>query len=405
MTHKTKTIVLLIGFFTYVVLGMPSGLLGVAWPSIRSSFNLPLSAMGTLLTIYTIGYIASSFCTGWLLARLGAARLLMIGCLLIGGGVLGYILAPAWLIMVACGVLLGLGNGIVDGGLNVYVAENYEARHMNWLHAFFGIGVTIGPVIMTATLNRGWPWQWGYLPVLVPVVVLSVSLWLTRTWWQDSKALPTAASPHGPVAQASIRQSLLLPVVWLGMMVFMLHPGIEFIAGQWTYTLFTEGRAIDTTLASRWISIYWASLTVGRIVLGPVADRIGVNRLLRLCMLGIIAGAALMWWNPTVLVSFLGLALIGFGVAPQYPSMMSAAPGWMGKAHAANAIGFMVATGSAGVALLPGLVGVLADRVGLEVVGPFTIVATLVMLVLFQLLLRQSSAGAPSVTGAPTGEA
>jgi fucose permease len=405
VTQKTKTVVLLIGFFTYVVLGMPSGLLGVAWPSIRTSFALPLSAMGTLLTTMTIGYIVSSFSTGWLLARLGAPRLLMIGCLLIGAGVLGYILAPAWLVMVACGVLLGLGNGVVDGGLNVYVAENYEARHMNWLHAFFGIGVTIGPIIMTATLNRGWVWQWGYLPVLLPVALLAIAYWLTRSWWQGSEAGTTAASPNRPIARASSRRSLLLPVVWLGMLVFLLHPGVEFIAGQWTYTLFTEGRAIDTTLASRWISIYWASLTVGRIVLGPVADRIGVNRLLRLCMLGIMAGAALLWWNPTVLVSFLGLAVIGFGVAPLYPSMMSAAPGWMGRAHAANAIGFMVAAGSAGVALLPGLVGVLADRVGLEVVGPFTIVATLIMLVLFQVLLRQSSASASSGIGAPNGAA
>ena len=145
MKRRTEILVLAIAFASYVLLGLPSGLLGVAWPSIRESFGLSLDAMGTMLTTVTIGYSLSSFNSGRLIARFGAGALLMIGSILMGASVLGYVVAPNWWSMVAFGLLLGLGSGTMDAGLDTYVAENYETRHMNWLHASFGIGVTIAP--------------------------------------------------------------------------------------------------------------------------------------------------------------------------------------------------------------------------------------------------------------------
>jgi fucose permease len=176
--------------------------------------------------------------------------------------------------------------------------------------------------------------------------------------------------------------------------MFMMHTGVEFVAGQWSYTLLTEGRNIVPTIASLWTSVYWGSLTVSRLILGSLTDRIGVDRMLRLCMVGIAAGSAMLWWNVTPWVSFLGLAVIGFGVALLFPSMISSTPRWMGAAHAANAIGFQVAAGSAGITILPGLVGILAERRGLEVIGPVLVASSVIMLLLFALLVRRAAAQA-----------
>ncbi len=387
MKRRTEILVLAIAFASYVILGLPSGLLGVAWPSIRESFGLSLDAMGTMLITVTIGYILSSFNSGRLIARFGAGALLMIGSILMGASMLGYVMAPNWWSMVAFGLLLGLGSGTMDAGLNTYVAENYEARHMNWLHASFGIGVTIAPVIMTTALNTGQSWRWGYVRVVVLEAVLAACYALTRNLWRSAEPTSARADPGLPTGKARSLHSLKLPIVWLGIALFIIHPGIEFVAGNWVYSLFTEARSVAANTASLWVSIYWGSLTVGRLVLGSVADRLGVDRLLRMCMIGILLGSALVWWNVADPISFLGLALIGFGIAPLFPSMISSTTRWMGAAHAANAIGFQVAAAGVGIALLPGFAGVLAQELGLESIGPFLVGATIIMLLMYEVLV------------------
>jgi len=385
--RRTEILVLAIAFASYVLLGLPSGLLGVAWPSIRESFGLSLDAMGTMLTTVTIGHILSSFNRGRLIARFGAGALLMIGSILMGASMLGYVMAPNWWSMVAFGLLLGLGSGTTDAGLNTYIAENYEARHMNWLHASFGIGVTIAPVIMTTVLNMGQSWRWGYALVVVLEAVLAACYALTRKLWRSAEPTSARADPGLPTGKALSLHSLKLPIVWLGIVLFIMHPGIETVAGNWVYSLFTEARSVAANTASLWVSIYWGSLTVGRLVLGSVADRLGVDRLLRVCIIGILLGSVLVWWNVADPISFMGLALIGFGVAPLFPSMISSTPRWMGTAHAANAIGFQVAAAGVGIALLPGFAGVLAQKLGLEIIGPFLVGATIIMLLMYEVLV------------------
>jgi fucose permease len=185
-------------------------------------------------------------------------------------------------------------------------------------------------------------------------------------------------------------ETLRLPVVWLSIVMFFVFTGLELSGGQWPYTLFTEARSIEPAVAGIWVSIYWASLTVGRILFGIAASRIRVDTLLRAAMLGCICGAALIWWDPAevqvlgIHVSFVGLALLGFSLAPIFPLSMSNTQGLVGARHAPNAIGFQVAAASLGIAVLPGLAGVLAERRGLEVIGPFLLILAAIMLVLHE---------------------
>jgi len=385
---KSQRLPLFIAYASYIFLGMPMGLLNIAWPSIRESFGLPLDALGTLLLAVTAGYMLSSFFNGQLMAWLGTGRLLMTSSLLIGGGALGYVLAPAWWAMVVFGFVLGLGNGIVDAALNTFVAKHYQSRHMNWLHAFFGIGTFLGPLVITAILGAGLGWRPAYLVVVVPEVILATVFYLTRQRFDDTTVSPEGEGSEIPVTRTSSLVSLRMAAVWLGIALFVIHPGIESVAPQWGYPLFTEARNIDTTTASLWISIYWGALTAGRLVLGAVSDRIGVEQLLRLCMILILLGSILIWANLGQLVSFLALAVIGFGIAPMFPSMISLTPKWVGQAHTPNAIGFQVAAASIGIAALPGLSGVLAERRGLEIIGPLLVVCTVVMIALYEITVR-----------------
>jgi fucose permease len=305
----------------------------------------------------------------------------------------GYSLSPAWWIIVLLGLVTGLGGGVLDAGLNTYFATNHSANLMNWLHACFGIGATLGPVVMRAVLSGGWSWRFGFAIVGLLHVLYTIGFAATLNRWALKSSGVEDDVETRDVRARSMRSidTLKLPLVWIGVVLFFLFTGVENTTGQWAYTLFTEARSVNPDVAGFWASAYWGSLTVGRIIFGLVTDRLGVTRSLRLVMIGAMCGAILIWGNFTGWLSFVGLALMGFSVSPLFPLSISATPGRVGAEHAANAIGFQIASGGLGFSLLPALAGVLAENVGLEVIGPFLLVAAGVMFLLHEVSVRRGT--------------
>ena len=159
---RGRTVLLGIAFLAFVSLGLPDGILGVAWPSIRTAFGVTLGQLGVLLASAMVGYLASSFCAGWLVARMGVGALLVWSSLLMVANSWGYAVASAWPVMVACALLAGLGAGAIDAGINAFAAARFSAGVVTWLHACYGVGAMLGPLLMTATLAAGLGWRWGY---------------------------------------------------------------------------------------------------------------------------------------------------------------------------------------------------------------------------------------------------
>lgn len=184
--NYSKLSLILLAYVAFIALGMPDGLLGVAWPSIRAGFSIPLDALGMLLAAAVTGYMTSSFLSGTLISRMGVGNLLALSCALTGSALVGYTLVPSWWMMVALGVMAGLGAGAIDAGLNTYVAAHFGEGLMQWLHASYGIGVTLGPIIMTLALTNLDSWRVGYRVVggfqffMAACFVLTLSLWNAR---------------------------------------------------------------------------------------------------------------------------------------------------------------------------------------------------------------------------------
>jgi MFS family permease len=192
--HYPKLGLVILVFVAFIALGMPDGLIGVAWPSIRGSFSLPLDALGGLLFASVAGYLTSSFLSGRIMSFLGVGRLLAVSCTLTGVALIGYTLVPSWWMMVSLGVLSGLGAGGIDAGLNTYVAAHFSERLMQWLHASYGVGVTFGPLIMIIALNTFQTWRTGYLIVGGFQLLLAICFTITLPMWAQS------ASPSGSEA-------------------------------------------------------------------------------------------------------------------------------------------------------------------------------------------------------------
>ena len=172
------------------------------------------------------------------------------------------------------------------------------------------------------------------------------------------------------------------------MLVFFVYTGVEFVAGQWSYSLLTLGRGVPAAAAGVWVSLYWGGLMVGRVLFGVIADRVPLAQTLRVCIVAVAVGALLFWLEPTRTLSLVGLVLIGFSLAPIFASLISLTPTRVGRAHADSAIGFQIAAAGLGGAVLTGLVGVVARALGLWVIGASILVFALVLLALYEVLLR-----------------
>jgi fucose permease len=391
MHPRPRSALIAISFLAFVSLGLPDGILGVAWPSIRASFRLPLNQLGVLLAASMVGYLVSSFTSGPVVARVGVGRLLLVSSVLVVLSLGGYAAAPVWGVMLACGVLAGLGAGAIDAGINAYAAAHFAPRLVNWLHACYGVGATLGPLVMTAVLTAGLAWRWGYGLIGAIVAAMAVGFLVTLDWWEDREgaAHPATEVPADMRSEPAVAMTATLrrPRAWAGVALFFIYVGLEVTAGQWSYSLFTESRGVRPGVAGVWVGVYWGCLTLGRVIFGAAAGRFPAEWLLRSGMAGAPLAAGLVWWNAAGVTGFLGLALLGFSLAPIFPLMISLTPVRLGRAHAAHAIGFQVSAGYLGAAALPGLAGILARRLGLEVIGPFLFAAALALLAIHEVTL------------------
>lgn len=401
MTDRRRLILICLCFVAFISLGLPDGLLGVAWPGIRADFNQPLDALGWLLVASTSGYMVSSFFSGAVRRFFGIGRLLAISCIATGVALLGFTLVPVWVGFVVLGILVGVGAGAIDAGLNTYVAEHYSERLMQWLHASFGIGITLGPLIMTATLNLTGQWSPGYWLVGSAQIILGLSFFVSAKLWESpapATAEPTLTEDAGKVAathpapdakfpsgktSASFQSSLKTPAVWLSMGLFFAYTGLELTLGLWGYSLLTESRGVDAAAAGLWIAIYWGMFTLGRMVAGVFANRIGNHRLVTGSLILALAGALLLAWNPLAWVGLMAIGLVGFAFAPIFPGLVSGTRLRVGEAHLANTMGMQIAAAGIGAASLPALAGIVAERVSLEVVPGFLIIFIAVLSALY----------------------
>jgi fucose permease len=274
--------------------------------------------------------------------------------------------------MILAAFFLGSGGGAIDSSINTFAASNFSPSTVNWLHAFYGIGATTGPLLVTIMLSQHFSWHYAYVVVAVIQIALSVLFMFTQHRWRVS------GSNEVPHPTSEYLDTLKLPIVWLFMIIFFLYTGLEQGFGQWLFTILTQSRGVADEKAGLWASLYWGSLTIGRIVFGIVLTKIPVRSVLFGAVLGILLGAFLFALNLHETITLLGIMILGVSNAPVFPSLISLTPGRIGREHAATAIGVQISMAMLGGALLPGLAGFLSNDLGLEVIAlVFTIAAFL----------------------------
>lgn len=380
---------LCIAYLGFISLGLPDPIAGVAWPSARDHFSLHQSEFGLVFIALSCGYCASGFFGGSLTHAMGLGNLLWISSALVGLGMLGFSLAPTWPLFVSFAVVWGLGSGGIDTGLNAYTSHHFSAKHVNWMHACYSVGATLGPLIMTVMLHWGL-WRGGYAIVGGLLFVMTVLFIVTRDRWNDS----TVDANGDNILRIGLLATLRVPLVWMQIVLFFIYVGLEFTVGQWTFTILTESRHFPADIAGPLASTYYASIGVGRIAAGIITMRVGLDTLLRYASVTALVGTALFSIPAPAVVGCIGLMLIGLGLAPMFPCFMARTPERLGTENAIHAVGFQASAGMIGGAVMPGLAGVLSDSFGLESVTYFTALLAVLLLATHELILGMTKSRA-----------
>ncbi len=387
----------IIAFVAFIGLGLSSGLLGVAWPSMQQQFGLRLDSAGILNIVGTISYAITGFAIGRLVARFSSGTILIAGAGVMALCLLGTALSPFWWVVVLFTFISGFGTGMIDAGLNLYVATYHTAQQMNFLHACFGIGITVGPLLMTFVLVHNLPWQLGYAVVGVILIVIMVAFALTRRLW---RSVGIQTDDQQPVVRANFAQTLRLPAVWFSLATYLAYVGMELGIGQWAYTLLTESRHISPEVAGPWVGIYWGAFTGGRIFWSVVANRFKIEKVLRYSMLGTLFGTILFFWNPITAVGFIGLVIAGAAEAPIFPMLMASTAQRVGLEHAENTISLQMGFVGIGGGVVLGLIGIIGATFGPETMALAFVVMSLIAFTCHEAIyIRRKQPEPISVTG------
>jgi fucose permease len=392
LTSRPSSFLLCLAFVGFVSLGLPDAVIGVAWPSVRDTFHLRQGAVGLVLVVSGCGYLLSSFFAGRLMHAIGIGLVLAASTGLVATAMYGFAFSPIWTAFVFCAMVHGLGSGAIDSGLNGYAAHNMSARHLIWLHACYCFGALIGPVVMSAVLASGRHYSAGYSVVGGTMLAMSTLFLITHRSWGKISSTETQSKPRLP---AGMRVAIRHSAVWLQMAAFFLYTGLEVTFSQWTFTVLTESRNVSPGVAGIAVGVYWGSIGIGRIVSGMIAERVGIDRLVRFCLLGAGSGALLFAAHLPVEFAFVGLSLAGIGLAPVFPCLMSRTPRRLGMELSVHAIGFQVGAAMIGAAAVPGALGVLAGLGGLKTVPIGIVLLFCVLFLLHESLARRPDLGTP----------
>lgn len=352
-------------YLGYISLGLPDGTLGVAWPQAHASLDAKIGMAGPLLLFVTLLAAISGFSSGRVIRRFSTGRVVLISCVLTASGLLLISQAPsfAWLLLAA--LPLGFGAGAVDAGLNGYVARHYTGRHMNWLHACWGIGATCGPLVMAAALRQPDGWRLGYQVLGSTQLGLALMFLLTLQLWSLVPERTVAASAENVPESRRPTLGANSSAGWLSAGIFALYVAIEGTAGLWASSILVESRGLDPSVAGLCTSAYYGSITTGRIAVGFVVDRWGNRRLIALGTALAVVGAGLFAVANSPALAAISLVLLGLGFAPVYPCMMHEVPRRFAPAAVQTVIGRQSGASYIGGALLPAIAGYLA-QVSLE---------------------------------------
>ena len=331
---------LIVIYIVFISLGLPDSLFGVSWPVVHLDFGVRESFASVYTIIIAVCTGGVSFVAGKLIRRIGTGKVTFYSTLLTVVAMVGISFAPNLLVMMLFAVIMGYGAGAIDTGLNNYVSLHYEARHMNWLHCFWGVGVTTSPMIMSLFLGgETGSWRSGYRVVALLQFAIAMIVLATLNKWKGESEDSGNGEETRQIPDKTFGQLVRMKGVGTSILSLGFYCGGEFLLGTWGATYAVNVFGLSPDVAAKWVSLYYGGIMLGRIVSGFVSMKVSDNRLIKGGMMIAAAGMVVLAL-PIGSLSLAGLLLIGFGFGPVFPSVLHSVPARFGTDYSADITGY-----------------------------------------------------------------
>ena len=378
-------------YLAFISLGLPDSLLGAGWPVMHTELGVSVSFMGIISMVISGGTIVSSLLSDKLTHKFGTRTVTVASVLLTVAALFGFSFSGSFSMLIIFAVPYGLGAGAIDAALNNYVALHYKAKHMSWLHCFWGVGAIISPFIMSFAL-KNLNWNSGYRIVGFIQLAIALLLLVTLPVWKINKTESTADTKRvGLTAALKIKG---VPFLLIG---FFAYCAAEATAMYWASTYFTEVKGISGDRAASFAALFYIGITLGRFASGFITERLGDRRMILLGT-GILACGIMILLIPvqSYMTAFAAFLVIGFGCAPIYPCIIHSTPANFGAENSGAIIGIQMASAYVGSTFIPPLFGLFGNAVGFSVMPVY-------LLAFFALMIIMTEATF-LITGKPGGK-
>lgn len=373
-------LILIIIYLAFISLGLPDSLLGSAWPAMQTDLSVGLSSAGIISMLICGGTIISSLFSGKLINRFGTGKVTFVSVAMTAVALLGFSISPSFMWLCVMAIPLGLGGGSVDAALNNFVALHYEAKHMSWLHCFWGIGATSGPIIMSLFIAKNNGWQKGYFAISLIQFSLVFLLFITLPLWKRLEKNNEEASDDNEKNTEKIIP-LKMPGVKLALVSFVCYCATESTAGLWGSSYLVNYKGLSASDAARGISLFYGGITLGRFLAGFLTMKFNNRILIRSGQVICIMGAICLLLPLPTYFSLIGLILIGLGCAPIYPCMLHETPNRFGKTASQSIMGLQMAFAYMGSTFMPPILGFIASKTSIIIFPYFLLFCMLIMLI------------------------
>lgn len=378
-------LLLILIYIAFISLGLPDSVLGAAWPSMYRSFGVPEGSAGIITMLMYSGTMISSMASDWVIRKLGTGYVLVLSVALTAITMLGFSMAENFTMLCLIALPYGLGGGCVDASLNNYVATHYKARHMNFLHCFWGIGTIISPLVMGAFIENGGVWTQGYRAIAIfQFILVAVLLFSVPLWKRESNDHQEERSP------VSFRNLISMPGVKASLTAFFSYCALETTMGLWTSTYLSEVKGIDLAMATKCGMLFYIGIASGRFISGLISEKLGDMKLIGIGIsVTILSLCALLIPGTGGPMLYALIILAGMGCGPIFPSMVHNSPEISGSDGSQMLIGFQLAMASAGSITIPALFGIIVNRISIALMPCFSLIFALILLAMVLKISRR----------------
>ncbi|AYG01046.1 MFS transporter [Lactococcus allomyrinae] len=368
-TQKISTFLIFIVFIIFISLGLPDSVMGSAWPAIRQTYSFPIDMIGILGAIQ-LGF---SFCSTILYPKLAKIwtmdKFIIFSTLLTILGLATLGLGSTFFTMLLSCILLGFGQGSVDITVNDFAAKHFSNSLMNFLHAFYGVGVMASSFIVAFSLQPHRSWQLGVAIISFFQILILILAILTRSKFKEKTVLTSDNKLKDADSKLKLSH-FILPL-------FYFFYALELLIGRFYSSFAVEHLHFSMAAGAAITSFYWTGLTIGRFMTGFTARWFSTQTIilfhLSLLILGIILG-----FIPQLFIQYLSGTLLGLGLAPLYPMGMKQTYNIYSDSIAKRVISLNIAFATIGMFIIPIPLGWIFEQFGFAsypfIIGGFGII-------------------------------